>query len=256
MLLTWVIQIFENLCLVHSRRLLLPVQILIHQNLHCQLHHQSLDTRYEQRQQFFQENAHLSKWCCHIPTTVLKGWLLNYCTICTFHQVRSSICLLGVQQTTVSTRCQHGKMEFSSRFHFWVNFWNLSLLMFFLLLPYELQVYSSKMLIVSSSSVTWFPNIDSVARNFGFTQAFSKKYFSLAEKWGCIITSSEWVETYHFWTLLIINSLIAHNHSSRFTIAIVIYHTFGWIMNNCHHNYVGIAWRRQYNNKLIIGRNI
>ena len=113
-------------------------------------------------------------------------------------------------------------MDFSSRSHFWVNFWNLSLLMFYLLLPYELQVYSSKVLNVSSSSATWFPNIDSVARNFGFTQAFSKKYFSLAEKWGCIITSSEWVETYHFWTLLIINSLIAHNHSSRFTVTIVI----------------------------------
>ena len=44
--------------------------------------------------------------------------------------------------------------------------------MFFLLLPYEQQVYSSKVLNVSSSSVTWFPNIDvSVTTKFGFTQA-------------------------------------------------------------------------------------
>ena len=48
--------------------------------------------------------------------------------------------------------------------------------MFFLLLPYEQQVYSSKVLNVSSSSVTWFPNIDeSVATKFGFTQALFKE---------------------------------------------------------------------------------
>ena len=71
---------------------------------------------------------------------------------------------------------------FSSRSHFWVNFWNLSLLMFFLLLPYKLQVYSSKVLNVLSSSVTLFPNIDSVARNFGFTQAFFRELFFLCWK--------------------------------------------------------------------------
>ena len=112
MLLTWVIHIFENLYLVHSRHLRLPIQILIQQNLHCQLHHQSVDTRYEQHQQFFQEMFICpNDFATYIPTTVLKGWLLNCCSICTFHQVRSSICSLGVQQTTVSTRCQHGKMD-------------------------------------------------------------------------------------------------------------------------------------------------
>ena len=42
---------------------------------------------------------------------LLKGWLLNYCSICTFHQVGSSICSLGAQRKTVSTRWEHGKMD-------------------------------------------------------------------------------------------------------------------------------------------------
>ena len=145
---------------------------------------------------------------------------------------------------------------FSSRSHFWVNFGNLSLLMFFLLLPYELQVYSSKVLMFHHQVWLDFPILIVWQEILASHRLSSKKYFSFAEKWGCTITSSEWVETYHFWTLLIISSLITHNHSSRFTVVIVIYHTFGWIMNNCHHNYVGIARRRQYNNKLIISRNI
>ena len=56
----------------------------------------------------------------------------------------------------------------------------LSLLMFLLILQYEQQVYSLKVLNITSSSVTWFPNIDSAARNFGFTQAFFQEViFSL-----------------------------------------------------------------------------
>ena len=86
----------------------------------------------------------------YVPTTVLKGWLLNYCSICAFHQGKSSIFSLGVQQKTIARWTY-----FSSRSYFWVNFWNLSLLMYFLLLPYEQQTYSSKVLNVSSSSVTW-----------------------------------------------------------------------------------------------------
>ena len=42
---------------------------------------------------------------------ILKGLLLNSCSICTFHQGKSSICLLGVQQKAVSTRWQHVKMN-------------------------------------------------------------------------------------------------------------------------------------------------
>ena len=40
-----------------------------------------------------------------------RGWLLNYCSICTFHQVSSSICLLGVQQKTVSIRWQQERID-------------------------------------------------------------------------------------------------------------------------------------------------
>ena len=90
----------------------LPIQILIHQNLHRQLHHQSLDTRYEQRQQLFQKVFICpNDVASYIPTTVLKGWLLNYCNICLFHQVSSSICLLGVQQKTVSTWWEQDKVD-------------------------------------------------------------------------------------------------------------------------------------------------
>ena len=72
----------------------------------------------------------------------------------------------------------------------------------------------------------------------------SRSNFFFAEKWGCTITSGEWVETYQWWTLLIISILIAHDLSSRFIVAIANYQTFGLMMNNCHYNFICIAWRR------------
>ena len=107
---------------------------------------------------------------------------------------------------------------FSSCSCFWVNFWNLSLLTLLLFLPSKQYVYSSKVL-----------------RYF-----LPRSNLSFADKWGCII----------------INALTAHNHSSRFTIAVVNYHMFGWMINNCYHSNICIACGRPYNNKPIISRLI
>ena len=118
-----------------------------------------------------------------IPTTVLKGWLLNYCSICTFYQVGSSICSLGVQRKTVSTRWEHGKMDilflsliFLSKLleSLFVDFFPLTTIWTTSVLFWGAECFTS--------SVTWFPNIDSVVRNFGFTQAFFQEVFFLGWK--------------------------------------------------------------------------
>ena len=64
----------------------------------------------------------------------------------------------------------------------------------------------------------------------------------------------------NFVNIVIVNNkliiLIAQNHFSRFTIAVVNYHTFDWMINSCHHNCICIAWGRPYNKKLIVARLI
>ena len=40
---------------------------------------------------------------------------------------------------------------------------------------------------------------------------------------------------------LVVDILIEHNHSSGFTVAVVNYHMFGWLMNNCDYNYICFA---------------
>ena len=106
-----------------------------------------------------------------LSVTAQKEWLLNYCNVCKFHQVSSSICLLGVQQKTVSTRWQQGKVDilFFS-FIFLSKLFEPQFLYVFAITTIQITSVFFKALNVSSSIVTGFPNIDSAATNFDFAQ--------------------------------------------------------------------------------------
>ena len=103
----------------------------------------------------------------YIPTTVFKRVALELLQYLHVSSSKQLDLLIGCATKDCFYKVAAGQSRHTfSRSYFWVNFWNLSLL---ILLLYKQQVYSSKVLNVSSSSVTWFPNIVSAARNFGFT---------------------------------------------------------------------------------------
>ena len=96
MLLTWVLQIFGDL---YSVSLLSLASSPVNSDSSKSL---SSITSSEPWYLLWKTLAIFSGKCIYqndvanyIPTMVLKGWLLNYCSICRFHQVNSSICLLG-----------------------------------------------------------------------------------------------------------------------------------------------------------------